>query len=711
MSTKEIIEKLLIPYNSGKDTDPHTIGEHGIGWYSILDFADSVEVISGNGKTSRCVVKTDGTGDRSNWKAFIETLDEKFKGTEIKAYTKSERIKKHEIESSIIKHLGFIDSTNVDIIYNKRKINNLDTNYSKVSSTSISNQGVESNLDLMVKTTTKSYGSSSINLTQDGLFVKKEEVPFNIMAIHYDLMREIMRESREFWVDLPKNIGLTKGRNNIISKDKHLFYEAMFPAFEQYIVEFVLNDKELVRKIDSQLSRLINELFDNTYLDHKQDQLEKIISKQINSSANSNQYNQNNDSTNDNKLINSNNEDESSQNRIYEIHGIDCFEGLKQKAFSDDKTKLLEAAAKKYLDDMSEFAKNIFEKKFINANKYLTTINSANKTDTGNNNENDYKNDNNNNDENSNENTTHNITGKSKQKTKNKTEQKIKQTIEQKQTIEKVKLSINDMIKAHVNDLLFDENTHSRNKRLDGIYVTDSNQIIRSIFSKLNKNFASSESLEKLKKEHIKKNAKPIVTLKHTNMNLLKKINLFENKCYEYKAFLDVANYIEQTIYKSQKTKPTGSKNSINPVMLYRSEILFDPRIVAHTDCEGIGFNLANITTKEFITQIRTGSFDNKSFMKLVDIIVHEKAHCVLGEYDKRTAHGIYFYAKTKRAIRETLIEYCINKKVDILTKANDVLAKYDFSEAVDSIEFSRLVGKYTNNSLVVNVTNLLTKK
>ncbi|MDP2908587.1 MAG: ATP-binding protein [Nanoarchaeota archaeon] len=46
MSLKDVVKDLLIPYNSGKEFDLTKIGEHGIGWYSIVDLAELVKVVT-----------------------------------------------------------------------------------------------------------------------------------------------------------------------------------------------------------------------------------------------------------------------------------------------------------------------------------------------------------------------------------------------------------------------------------------------------------------------------------------------------------------------------------------------------------------------------------------------------------------------------------------------------------------------------------------
>ncbi|MFC1723716.1 ATP-binding protein [Nanoarchaeota archaeon] len=598
MSARELIQRLLIPYNSGKDADPTKVGEHGIGWYSVLDLADSVAVTSGNGKRTICTVQKD---EDQRWKAIIETLDGSFVGTEVRAEIDRIFGVATELHEGLQKHLGYVSSEKYDVTFDGHKVNVLDREYTKVASVPIENKGVEGELVLNVKVHPSSHYVSNLTLTQDGFFIKDEDIPFDNPSLHYTFMQALMGVGVEFWVDFPKNVGLTKGRNNVIAKDRALAYETIAPALEQYILDFVFSDKGLVYRFDSKITSLVAALFNTEYQDSKKKAEKKTVDSIVSSSE-----------------------------VVFDVHGTDAFIGLKKKGMSAKKSKALEKNAKKYLKGMGNFAKKILKKKFLTATKY--------------------------------------VGGQAEQ----------------------ITLSIEDMIQAYTMGILH-ELDYGSPEREDGVYIHKDSDLVKTIFRQLDQRFLGDAIIDGLEKQ---KGPKKIhkYRLQHTALKTVRKLTKREDVGYEYQAFLEAANYVDKILSKA-------ARKGKNPIMVYLSDTMFDADTVAHTNQLGIAFNLANRVTDSIMEATRTGAYDNDSLMKLVDLVVHEKAHCVRGEFDANLPHGAGFYEGTKRKLRDQFIAYCVKNEIDVLREVNSILGQYDLSQPLASKQFAELVGQYSGFS------------
>ena len=76
MSRAELLDDLLVPFRSGKEGDPDAIGEHGIGFLSALEIAPRLEVVSGHRRRRRCASRSSRSATGPPYADFAFTLAE-----------------------------------------------------------------------------------------------------------------------------------------------------------------------------------------------------------------------------------------------------------------------------------------------------------------------------------------------------------------------------------------------------------------------------------------------------------------------------------------------------------------------------------------------------------------------------------------------------------------------------------------------------------
>jgi len=268
MDLKTIVKDLLIPYNSGKEFDPNKIGEHGIGWWSVVDVADCVKVVSRKEDEKHAVnVLIYPNGQK--WRALIQPFsndgfskeyDATQAGTEVTAFIKKDKTDDSEISKYLYQYLGYVDDkTEGRILFKGKVINTLRDAYPfKVSAGPVKIDGIGQDLTFGAsKRAVKGDFSDQrflhrdknldkIVFTQKGLFVKYDGCPFGPETQHYKLMMALQNLGMDFWVDLPLNVTLTKGRNSIIADHELPVLQASYNAFESIFLDSLLMDDELL---------------------------------------------------------------------------------------------------------------------------------------------------------------------------------------------------------------------------------------------------------------------------------------------------------------------------------------------------------------------------------------------------------------------------------------------------------------------------------
>jgi len=285
MNLEEMVRDLLVPYNSGKEFDLTKIGEHGIGWYSIVDLADLVKVTSrkkDSKKSSQALVYKKG----DNWEVllspnskngFYKKLDLVPKGTEVTAFIPKEKTNVQNIKDFLFQYLGMVNRRQAQITLNGKDINKLRESYQVGIPIPIIMKDKMGNLQVGVSKREikgcfsdprfkhRNQNLDKILYTQNGLFIKYDSHPFDEKSVHGQLSHDLMGIGLDLWTEIPDFITLTKGRNNIIANDWPKILDAMYQGFESMFLDVLLNDEEMLYHPSNFLLKSVADVFNREY--------------------------------------------------------------------------------------------------------------------------------------------------------------------------------------------------------------------------------------------------------------------------------------------------------------------------------------------------------------------------------------------------------------------------------------------------------------
>lgn len=670
MQPMDVVKNLLIPYNSGKELDVTKIGEHGIGWFSVMDVSERIEVLTRNGVGKTTYVTL--TKDNGDWHVNLDLNDNPFKGTEVIMHIDNSKLDDLTISNGLTKHLGFSNSSEVNLTLNGEKKNTLDQNYIIAGESLISNKGVDAILRLGMSKE-KMISQDAITLTQEGFYVKDMNNPFDKNSLHYEFLNKLRSFGIGFWVDLPINVGLTKGRNNIVASDVEKITSSLYPAFEQAILNVVLEDEKLVKCLDHQISEILEKIFNETYNITKisiarrlregfydfKDSVRRLYSRMLTSTSSST-YNK----TTSTKI-----------SVVKNTGTVYKFENLTTIVLSNDvgkdyfleipypkKSKIelkAEERAREYLSKITGLSKAMITKKFIPAI----------------------------------------IVDKEKRTFAN-------------------KVSVQDLIAAYELNSLYLYRPIILDNR-SGIYVDSNNKVARTIMDRLSKNLTELEkyymerAIARKRKNEAPQIADtstldaPKITVKkpnelpenetkikprffnRTGRNTLSKIVTNECCGSEYLALIDIAEYFDILISKA---------NEINRsyFAIHNKDYNFE-KDVAHTNKYGISFNISSRPVELNLCKLRSGEVNTAFLDSMLEIGLHEKAHCITELYDYHGTHGKDFYEEKKKILRDNLIEYLMTNKIDPLSDVTQILKNTPKTEPLqDEIKLCEYIQKYT---------------
>ncbi len=275
------IRDLLVPYNSPKEFNPNKIGEHGIGWYSTLDMAEFVATLS---KTSNLdytilsVVHNESKTKDGKWLADVYLLPKDAplelngKGTTVTMYIPKSITKPEQLKANAIKYVGHVSSNDARVYFNGAWVNNPERAYTKSKGVDVDLKGSDKGLtiayscqNLTSPGSQDDSNSDKIILTQRGLFIKNENIPFDEKTLHYKLMNSLVQTGVDFWVNLPRAVTLTKGRNSIIADNQIEVLTAEYEAFEDLFLSGVLGDDRIMKHPSSALLEELADIFESEY--------------------------------------------------------------------------------------------------------------------------------------------------------------------------------------------------------------------------------------------------------------------------------------------------------------------------------------------------------------------------------------------------------------------------------------------------------------
>ena len=264
MSRAELLEDLLVPFRSGKQDDPETIGEHGIGFLSALEIAPRLEVVTATiAAAHRLGVEPIGAGPPYPDFAFtLESLDARRRpatGTSVRLLL-DRPISAVALAEEVSAVAGLVDPVVARIFVDGEPINTLRSRLRRVARVPIGEGGAFGELELLAG---RGDGiAPRFVVTHKGLLVIPHLEPFGApeLSLHGDILRAVTSAGYGLVVDLPLAVPLTKGRSAVAALAAPAVADAIIAAFERFVLEDALYDRELLRGVDHRLAAVLDRL-------------------------------------------------------------------------------------------------------------------------------------------------------------------------------------------------------------------------------------------------------------------------------------------------------------------------------------------------------------------------------------------------------------------------------------------------------------------
>lgn len=264
MTGAELLEDLLVPFRSGKLGEIGVIGEHGIGFLSALEVAPRIDVITvTHGRGHHLHVEP--IGERAPYADFAWSLTEieapsaAISGTSVRLEL-AHPIARDALPAEIAQVAGLVDPARARVYVNDVLINTARPRMRRVARAPIGERGALGSLELFVG---RGDGiPAHLAIAQEGLLVASRRDPFSGpgLALHRDLARALGSSGYGLVAELPLSVPLNKGRSAVASSASHAVEAAVVAAFERFILEDALFDRELLRTVDHRLSSVLDRL-------------------------------------------------------------------------------------------------------------------------------------------------------------------------------------------------------------------------------------------------------------------------------------------------------------------------------------------------------------------------------------------------------------------------------------------------------------------
>ena len=264
MSGVELLEDLLVPFRTRKEGDPEAIGEHGIGFLGALEIAPRLEVMTSTGaEAHRLRIRPVGArpphSDFAWTLAPIDLPPGSASGTTVRL-TLERPVDRAALTAEILTVAGFVDPARARIHVNGVLVNEARPRLRRVACVPIGAGGALGDLELFVG---RGEGiPPRLILTQRGLLVsdRVDAFPGADRSLHREIARAIGAAGYGLVADLPPSVPLNKGRSSASGFAARYVDEALAAAFERFVLEDALHDRELLRGVDHRLASVLDRL-------------------------------------------------------------------------------------------------------------------------------------------------------------------------------------------------------------------------------------------------------------------------------------------------------------------------------------------------------------------------------------------------------------------------------------------------------------------
>ncbi|WP_441291733.1 ATP-binding protein [Sorangium sp. KYC3313] len=293
MSRTELLADLLVPFRSGKAGEPDAIGEHGIGFFSVLEIAPWIEVVTATPSGGhRLLVAPLGGGppyedfswtllslprpppapyaDGGRAGAAARRVDERASepprrpttGTSVRL-SLSQPISRPALAAEVTAAVGLVDATVARIYVDGALVNTARGRLRRAAEVPLRlppSGGLCGAVELFVG---RGDGiEPQLTITQKGLTVATRIDPFPgpELGLHRELARAITAAGFGLVAELPLGVPLNKGRSAVAATASAAVEAALVAAFERFVLRDALYDRELLRAVDHRLSSVLDRL-------------------------------------------------------------------------------------------------------------------------------------------------------------------------------------------------------------------------------------------------------------------------------------------------------------------------------------------------------------------------------------------------------------------------------------------------------------------
>jgi hypothetical protein len=272
MSRTELLEDLLVPFRSGKEGEPESIGEHGVGFLSALELAPRIRIVSVSEREgSQLSITPVGWGPP--FPDFAWTLEAAppaaagGTGTVVELDL-AEPLAPATIWAEVSAAASLVDPGVARIYVDDALVNAARARMRLVARIALPPEvlrqvlrgGGGSHLELYVG---RGEGIPAwLTVTQKGLLVSSRKDAFGSveLSLQRDLYRAITSAGYGIVADLPVSVPLNKGRSAVAAAAAFAVEGALVAAFERFVLEDALHDRELLRGVDHRLSSVLDRL-------------------------------------------------------------------------------------------------------------------------------------------------------------------------------------------------------------------------------------------------------------------------------------------------------------------------------------------------------------------------------------------------------------------------------------------------------------------
>lgn len=273
MTRAELIEDLLVPFRTTKEGEAGTIGEHGIGFFSALEIAPWVEVVSitrAGGHRLRIAPAADHGPPFGDFCWSVEVITRRgfygvrgATGTAVRLRLAAPH-SRAALSAELAAAVGLVDPAEARIHLNGLLLNTARTRLRRAATAPIA--GVTPSgraLGELVLHVGRGDGiEPQLTVVQRGLTVATRMDPFvgQDLGLHRDLARAMTAAGYGLVAELPLAVPLNKGRSAVAAGASIAVEAALTAAFERFMLCDALFDRELLRAVDHRLSSVLDRL-------------------------------------------------------------------------------------------------------------------------------------------------------------------------------------------------------------------------------------------------------------------------------------------------------------------------------------------------------------------------------------------------------------------------------------------------------------------